>query len=191
LVTTQSIKTEPSSLTTSNSGFSKSSSTTSSSESSDISSEDSSYASDSSHHELSFSAVFWTTTTTTTTTTPAPEVPCRDIHLDEEQRVTSFTSPYYPAPYPANYHCNFRITAPKGKRINLSFETLKVQHSDKCIYDYVQIEGLQKYFGVKMCGNKLPPSWMTLMSTGNTVEITFHTDGVKEMRGFKMFVNTI
>ncbi|KAF2348079.1 CUB domain, partial [Trinorchestia longiramus] len=138
--------------------------------------------------ELSFSAVMWTTTTTTTTTPPPPPVPCKDITLNKEQRIMTFTSPFYPNLYPANYHCDFRITSPEGTRIFMAFETLKVEYTEKCTKDYVQIEGLKDYFGVKMCGTKLPPSWMTLVSVTNTVDVTFHSDDAKQLRGFKMFI---
>ena len=35
------------------------------------------------------------------------------------------------------------------------FETLKVEYSEKCVYDYVKIEGLETYFGVQLVSRVL------------------------------------
>ena len=72
-----------------------------------------------------------------------------------------------------------RIIRP-SHRIKLTFETFRLESHSKCRYDYLQIS-----FGAeeeKYCGSDVPSP---IISSGNTMTITFHSDHTKVKKGFK------
>ena len=51
------------------------------------------------------------------------------------------TSPFYPRYYPVNQRCSWKISARKGKRINLVIEDMEIRGwGVSCPFDYLQIQ---------------------------------------------------
>lgn len=98
-------------------------------------------------------------------------------------------SPDYPDVYPNDFHCEFNVTAPEGYKVSMFFDTMKIQYKKKCTSDYIQVVGIEKFYGVKMCGTKLPPPWLYFKSTDNYMTLTFHTDSSMQLKGFKAFLS--
>jgi len=49
------------------------------------------------------------------------------------------SSPHYPYEYPANLECVWKIIAPKGYAIKLSFHDFDVEWDQNCEYDFLDI----------------------------------------------------
>ena len=67
-----------------------------------------------------------------------------------------------------------------GKRIKLTFKKFNIEAHSNCAYDYVKVS-----FGSeeeKYCGSNKPDP---IISTGNTLNITFHSDYSVIRNGFK------
>merc|ERR1719507_541303 len=89
-------------------------------------------------------------------------------------------SPNYPAKYPRNVDETWNLEVESGHRIKLTFETFRLESHSTCRYDYLQIS-----FGSeeeKYCGSDVPSP---IISSGNTMAITFHSDHTKVKKGFK------
>lgn len=95
----------------------------------------------------------------------------------------SFTSPSYPGKYTKNVKCAWKITVPKGFRVQLRFDTFDVERY--CKYDRVTVlDGPSKdspWIGY-YCGRKKP---RILNSDGRSLYVKFVSDGLIELRGFK------
>ena len=63
----------------------------------------------------------------------------------------------------------------EGQKILLTFESFDVESHSSCDYDWVQI-GEEKY-----CGSNKPSP---ILSSGNTMDITFHSDFSVARSGF-------
>ena len=63
-----------------------------------------------------------------------------------------------------------------GQRIELTFDSFDLENARRCKYDYVQI------YDEKYCGSNKPDP---IISTGNTLNITFHSDYSVIRNGFK------
>ena len=67
-----------------------------------------------------------------------------------------------------------------GHRIKLTFEAFNLESHSTCKYDFVQIsEGSEEE---KYCGNVKPSP---IISSGNTMNVTFHSDRSVNRSGFK------
>merc|ERR1712110_903008 len=89
-------------------------------------------------------------------------------------------SPNYPAVYPHNLDETWNLEAASGKRVKLTFESFRLESHSTCRYDYLQISfGSQEE---KYCGSDVPSP---IISSGNTMAITFHSDHTKVKKGFK------
>nr|XP_002737503.1 PREDICTED: cubilin-like [Saccoglossus kowalevskii] len=89
-------------------------------------------------------------------------------------------SPGFPNYYPSNQDCYYFITVSKGMYVQLVFTTF----STESIHDYVEI-----YDGPSPASSHLgfysgnsPPS--VPISSGNTITVYFHSDGIIERQGF-------
>ncbi|KAI8512527.1 hypothetical protein Bbelb_091660 [Branchiostoma belcheri] len=82
----------------------------------------------------------------------------------------TISSPGYPAMYPANSACTYLITVDEGKRIIIVFNALDIEEQNGCVYDYLQLLGLQvglKTFSLMM--KLVPPSVADL---GNVLPVS-------------------
>ena len=107
-------------------------------------------------------------------------------------------SPNYPAVYPNNmdevisliliidistailYSQTWNLEVASDKKILLTFESFDLEDENSCAYDYLQIS-----FGSveeKYCGSSKPSP---IISSGNTMTVTFHTDHSVNGNGFK------
>jgi len=89
-------------------------------------------------------------------------------------------SPNYPAAYPNNLEKTWNLEVASGGRIKLTFESFDLEASSDCRYDYVQIS--HGSFQQKYCGSSLPSP---IISSGNTMTVTFHSDHSENGNGFK------
>ena len=75
-----------------------------------------------------------------------------------------------------------------GKRIKLTFESFDVENHSSCTYDFVQISFASGFwfststFEEKYCGANKPNP---IISSGNSMEVVFHSDGSTNGNGFK------
>jgi len=97
-----------------------------------------------------------------------------------EEETTEIKSPNYPAAYPNNIDEIWNLEVEEGQKILLTFESFDLESHDDCDYDFLQISGgsVEK----KYCGSDKPSP---VMSSGNTMDITFHTDHSVKRNGFK------
>ena len=78
------------------------------------------------------------------------------------------------------HHQTWNLAVASGKRIELTFESFDLEAHSTCGYDYVQIS-----FGSveeKYCVNNKPSP---IISPGNTMRVTFHSDETVNMGGFR------
>ncbi|CAH2282322.1 cubilin [Pelobates cultripes] len=94
-------------------------------------------------------------------------------------------SPNYPNMYPHNRVCEWRITAPLGKRITLTLNDLRLEVTQNCASDSIAVyNGFQNQSPIiaKLCANVFPD--MEVRSSGNTMKVVFVTDGSISNGGF-------
>merc|ERR1712062_357725 len=89
-------------------------------------------------------------------------------------------SPNYPAAYPNNLDKTWNIEVAPGQRIQLTFESFDLEAHSDCGYDYVQIS--HGSFQQRYCGSSKPGP---IISSGNTMTVTFHSDHSVNGNGFK------
>ncbi|KAH8274197.1 hypothetical protein KR018_002473, partial [Drosophila ironensis] len=93
-----------------------------------------------------------------------------------------FTSPYYPASYPANIECYWVLEASPGNSLSLTLESMDMEESEGCNRDYLEVrEDSQRgdLIGV-YCGHKVPA---TIRSKG-TIWMKFKSDDDNVGEGF-------
>ena len=74
----------------------------------------------------------------------------------------------------------WNLEVASGKKIKLTFESFAVESHSSCRYDYVLIS-----FGSvsqKYCGTDRPSP---IMSSGNAMTVTFHSDHSVSLSGFR------
>uniref|UniRef100_A0A8C4PZR1 CUB domain-containing protein n=1 Tax=Eptatretus burgeri TaxID=7764 RepID=A0A8C4PZR1_EPTBU len=100
-----------------------------------------------------------------------------------EDSIPTFTSPNWPLMYPGEEDARWEIEAPLGKTIELSWMTFDLEGlvSHKCPGDYVLVEAGRGQIH-RFCSRSPPP---TISSFGNTLNVTFHSDGTLHRRGFR------
>merc|ERR1712241_164028 len=99
---------------------------------------------------------------------------------EPEEEGNVIQSPNYPAAYPHDLDETWNLTVATGQKIELTFETFDVESHSNCDYDYVQIsDGKEEQ---KFCGSDKPSP---IKSSGNTMNITFHSDYSVSRDGFK------
>ncbi|XP_061178089.1 cubilin-like [Saccostrea echinata] len=103
----------------------------------------------------------------------------------------TFTSPNFPGQYPHRRICTWLIKVPQGRRVSLTFESLNIEASSTCYYDYVSV-----YNGIlrdspalgRYCGTT-PPS--VVEASGNTMKVVFFTDGSVSNGGFRAHYSSL
>ncbi|XP_050196778.1 CUB and zona pellucida-like domain-containing protein 1 [Myiozetetes cayanensis] len=95
----------------------------------------------------------------------------------------TFSSPNYPAPYPAFTYCVWHIQTPKNSRINLQFLDFFLEPDKNCQLDFTAVyDGLTTTTGLigKVCGRAQP----TFESSSNVMTVVLVTDSSSSYRGF-------
>ncbi|KAK3741569.1 hypothetical protein QZH41_012512 [Actinostola sp. cb2023] len=95
----------------------------------------------------------------------------------------TITSPSYPANYPKNKECTWKITGPKGQRISLKFKDFKLEGSanGNCRYDYVEVRDEKNKLLTRVCGSSIPK---TITSPSNVMFVEFKSDHTQSRKGF-------
>ncbi|XP_013379949.1 tolloid-like protein 2 [Lingula anatina] len=96
------------------------------------------------------------------------------------------TSPNFPKTYPHNYVCIWRITVKSKHRIKLKFDTMDIENTKNCEFDYVEIhDGRHRISPLlgRYCGKKIPRK---ILSTGRHLWLMFITDESGAGRGFQL-----
>ncbi|XP_074596985.1 cubilin-like, partial [Brevipalpus obovatus] len=93
--------------------------------------------------------------------------------------------------YPAFRDCYWYISAPFGKRLQLSFAMMALENHDSCAYDFVKIydgPSLEDPLLAVYCNYSSPPP---ISSSGHSIVIHFHSDAGVIMRGFSLTYTAI
>ncbi|XP_074929541.1 LOW QUALITY PROTEIN: membrane frizzled-related protein [Chelonoidis abingdonii] len=100
----------------------------------------------------------------------------------------SLSSPRYPAPYPPNTLCIWRIQVEDGLAIQLKIESLSLEGTRWCLFDRVELyEELGAASGSpwggtsRFCGDVAPP---TINTNSNQLRVTFVSDNSVGALGF-------
>ena len=96
-------------------------------------------------------------------------------------------SPHFPWNYPAGISCDWLITVPWQRSINLNFTRFDLKPSSwhgSCS-DYVLVRDENDHMIGKYCGSHIPPS---IASHGTLIHVRFFSDfGIKSYSGFMAF----
>ncbi|KAM6090105.1 CUB and zona pellucida-like domain-containing protein 1 [Theristicus caerulescens] len=95
----------------------------------------------------------------------------------------TFTSPNYPATYPAFMYCVWHIETAKGSKINLQFQDFFLELDRNCQFDFAAVyDGLTTNTGLigRACGRAQP----TFESSSNIMTVVLSTDYANSYRGF-------
>ncbi|NP_001072.2 cubilin precursor [Homo sapiens] len=104
---------------------------------------------------------------------------------DLQGSIGTFTSPNYPNPNPHGRICEWRITAPEGRRITLMFNNLRLATHPSCNNEHVIVfNGIRSNSPQleKLCSSVNVSN--EIKSSGNTMKVIFFTDGSRPYGGF-------
>ncbi|XP_049840781.1 cubilin-like [Schistocerca gregaria] len=103
----------------------------------------------------------------------------------------SLQSPGSPGNYPQNRDCAWIIRAPRSKRIQFHFFSLRMENHTTCSFDFLRFyDGLSERDPIfaEFCNSSEPEP---LMSPGSTVMIHFHSDNESSDTGFQIAYSTV
>jgi len=116
----------------------------------------------------------------------------REVPIKNSRTSVTFSSPNFPKPYPQNIQCTWRIVAPIGYQVKLSFLEFDLENNylESGCHDYVSVRDGGLVFKEvkeisKRCGNSKPP---TVSSSTAVLWIRFLTDKEVEKNGFSIKV---
>ena len=93
-------------------------------------------------------------------------------------------SPLYPSNYSNNMMCTWKITAPRGSRLRLTFNYFKLQDGSCSTHDYLEVldgsSSTSTRIG-KYCGTYAP----SITSSGRYLWIRFRSDSSLSYKGFE------
>lgn len=96
----------------------------------------------------------------------------------------TFRSPSYPSYYPSNMVCTWKITAPSGKRLKLSFNSFSLESGVCSTNDYLEVRDGSSSTSVRKgtyCGTYAP----TITSSGQYLWVRFRSDSQFGNDGFE------
>ncbi|XP_050407117.2 cubilin, partial [Patella vulgata] len=96
------------------------------------------------------------------------------------------SSPLYPGRYPHSSDSTWKVTAPVGMRIRISFTAFNVEgpRGSVCVWNYVKIldgGASDSPELIRYCGSNIPDP---IISTSNQMQVVFHTDRYSNGNGF-------
>ncbi|XP_067047997.1 tolloid-like protein 2 isoform X2 [Acropora muricata] len=90
-------------------------------------------------------------------------------------------SPGYPANYPADLHCVYRVNISHGEKLKICFDNFNLEVSSMCGFDSLKItDGCNRVIG-KFCGEE---TGRCVVVNDTVAVLTFETDASIEDRGF-------
>lgn len=95
-----------------------------------------------------------------------------------------FGSPSYPSDYPNSMLCTWKITAPSGKRIKLSFNYFRLESGTCSSNDYLEVRDGPSSTSLRKgtyCGSNAP----TITSSGRYLWLRFRSDAQLSFKGFQ------
>ena len=105
---------------------------------------------------------------------------------------TTITSPNYPSNYDNGKDCQVTIRFAADQIVSITLESFDVESHSTCAYDYLAVHDgdstCSNLIGPKLCGTD--HAGLTIRSTGNTMTLHFHADGIVRRSGFKINVNS-
>lgn len=96
----------------------------------------------------------------------------------------TFSSPSYPSYYPNSMLCTWKITAPSGKRIKLSFNYFRLESGTCSSNDYLEVRDGSSSTSLKKgtyCGSYAP----TITSSDRYLWVRFRSDALSSYKGFQ------
>lgn len=105
-----------------------------------------------------------------------------------QSSLPTIQSPNYPADYPTNTDCTWKITSPPLHSFSASFSSFDVENGPNCSYDYVEVMSVDQLGNIlrinRFCGAVLPQ----LASDPKTkfVIVLFHSDVSYSRKGFQL-----
>lgn len=96
----------------------------------------------------------------------------------------TFRSPSYPSYYPTNMVCTWKITAPAGKRIKISFNYFRLESGICSSNDFLEVRDGSSSTSIRKgtyCGSYVP----TITSSGQYLWIRFRSDSLIGYKGFE------
>jgi len=93
----------------------------------------------------------------------------------------SFKSRNYPSDYPKNEDETYQLVVPSGSLIEVNFDDFYLESHSACNYDYVKIVESDGSESDLLCDDQTGYSHR---STGNKLDIIFHSDDSVQRRGF-------
>ncbi len=95
-------------------------------------------------------------------------------------------SPNFPWNYPKNISCDWLVTAPWGRIINLNFTIFNLESSSNgSCSDYVEVQ--YDFRTVKYCGSNIPSS----ITASGSIRVRFYSDLIVTSSGFMALYQTI
>ncbi|XP_054716410.1 chymotrypsin-like elastase family member 2A [Uloborus diversus] len=90
--------------------------------------------------------------------------------------------------YPDSVSCSYRLLAPAGMHVRLTFNELDIDATDSCRSDLVRIHDFKSQGGggfavAVLCGNRVPYDYVTQY---NAVQVTLQSDEFGSRRGFNI-----
>ena len=95
-------------------------------------------------------------------------------------------TPNYPYNYGHNRDCTWKISAESNRKIKLSSFSIDTEYHQNCGYDYLAIYDGSTSSGrlvAELCGSKRQG---TILSSGNSLYLHFHSDQYQHSTGFKI-----
>ena len=96
-------------------------------------------------------------------------------------------SPNYPENYNIDQECRLTITLSSGSLVSSQFISFNLEDDLGCKYDWLEIRDgdspSSPIIGSRLCGSSNPG---TIISTGNSVTLIFHSDFSVAASGFKI-----
>ena len=95
-------------------------------------------------------------------------------------------TPNYPGNYGHNKDCSWKISAEGNGKIKLYSFSFDIESHQYCEYDYLTIydgSSANGHLIAKLCGSK---SQGTILSSGNSLYLHFHSDEYQHSTGFEI-----
>nr|XP_042910694.1 cubilin-like [Parasteatoda tepidariorum] len=117
----------------------------------------------------------------------AEEFYCRDIYEYDARTTGEIKSPFYDdGAYPNRLWCQYKITAPEGHMIKLTFKDLDIDPTGSCGFDGLAVYGKNQEVKLGVfCGKQLPQPILSIPGESE-MQLLFTSDEMGSARGFRI-----